>query len=1099
MDVMDPCWKSESAHAVLNTEALSSLREVFLAVHTPVDGFTVRGIQSSDLNTVSEDELLRVLSRPDRKHAFCVVRGEPGSGKSHLIKWLRVKWPKASDVVLLIRRADGSLEGALQQLEQELGEDFRELFSQLGRRSRASPEGRARAFFSMLGTTLSPDHFDPPLADRDWCIRFQPEDLFSRPSIRDRWKGPQRILQLIEGRGVGDDGARNSQSAEFDLFDIADLVEAGQGDVIDTGVKGGTERLWNALRDEALEIQDYRNERWTSEELARDHFTKFPRSMEFAHALNCRRNEAIRFALEVSSDALKKLFRDVRVILEQRGQRLVLLLEDITSFEGIDDSLIDVLVDDAQTQDEHSSHKLCPLISVVGVTPLYFQRLQANYKQRITHEVGLGEYVDALQDVAMLRSAQTREQFVARYLSAVRAGPALLKEWSEHGERHGAPSPNICQTCPKQPTCFATFGSIDNRGLFPFNATAIDRLYEALNPNDQGQTWKTPRGIIQAVLSPALRNPAHLEARQFPHSSIESASLSEDRRSGQIISFELDRLIRNRLADDESQQHRMRRLISYWGQPDRIATTRIGGELAFAGVKRSVFEALGLPWIGEEEPDTQVVQLPPVADPTDEPSPNEPLIDVSPDEPETPEQPMAPTGRRGAPTRPTVQPPPARAKRSELQKLRTDLSRWRSGDRPEQGSIWNGFLSDMLQLADLRRFGVSPELRRLALTSSRIKLEGSGGGDRDRFEIPREDWVTDGLEAYLNLKLDGRDQLTPREFQSRLARLARFSAQLEERAARYILDRVPRLSDGSEWSPAGTLIQVLLVREILRGNIPDGASVADCIKIVLGPDLESQSTPKARSKPWQDILAATDRTHDQMRNQLRQLINLEGDPTKPHIVTGVVDLPQILEAVQRVLKTLSFDLVPTSEFKAVGEANRAREICCEHARGLVSVPRTELSMLKDRANSTLAVLDGSSIKSYLERVSACVNSVAELMPQAGSASVDEWRRQLLKDVLSNEELEGVQNFLLALTLDADDLPKSPLDLVQWLVRQPADGLERVWTLSKAAKALIVELTEHAARRISDAKTIPSSSAIASAAAALRDVETYWRTKGKGHE
>ena len=1095
MNALDPCWTSEGAHAVLNTEALSSTREVFLAVHTPVDGFAVEGSQASDLIAKTEEELLRVLSRPERRHAFCVVRGEPGSGKSHLIKWLRVKWPKANDVVLLIRRADGSLEGSLQQLEQELGEEFREMFSQLGRRSRASAEGRADAFFSMLGTTLSPNHFDPPLADRDWCIQFQPRDLFSRPSIRDRWKGPERILRLIEGRGAGGAGQRNSQSADFDLFDIADLVEAGQGDVINTGVRGGTERLWNTIRDEALEIQEFRREGWTSEELLQERSSQFPRSKEFADALNLRCNEAIRFALEVSSDALRKLFKDVRVILQQRGQRLVLLLEDITSFQGIDDSLIDVLVDDAQTQDELSSQKICPLISVVGVTPLYFQRLQANYQQRITHEVGLGEDVGALQDVAMLRSSETREQFVARYLAAVRAGPKRLKEWAEHGEAQGAPPPNVCQTCSKQTTCFATFGAIDDRGLFPFNETAIDRLYEALNPNDQGQTWKTPRGIIQAVLSPILRNPSHLEANQFPHASIESASLSEDRRSAQIISFDLERLIRNRLADG-SEQDRVRRLISYWGQPDRIATTQTTDELAFAGVKRSVFEALGLPWIGEEQADTQIAQTSRDVTPPEEPPPSTDRPDGATETPAPIEQPV-PSAKGKSTTRAPVPPPPVRTKRSELEKLRSDLSKWRNGENSDHGSTWNTFLSEMLQSADLRRFGVSPELRKLALSSNRIKLHGSGGGERDRFEVPREDWVTDGLEAYLNLKLDGRDQLTPREYQSRLARLARFSAQLEERAARYILDRVPRLPDGSDWSPAGALAQVLLAREILRGTIPENASVADCIKIVLGPDLESLSTPKARSKPWQDILTATDRTHDQMRIQLRQLINLEGDPTKPHVVTGVIDLPQIAGAVQRFLKTFSFDPVPPIEFKAVGEANRAREISAEHARTILSVARTECSMMKERAESTLSALDGASIASYFERVTACANIVGELMPQAGASSVDAWRRLQQQDASARQGFEEVQNLLITLTLEADELPKVPLGLVQWLVRQPADGLESVWEMSKAAKGLIQELTEHAMRRINDARTIPSSDAIASAAAALREVEIYWRTKGKG--
>src|SRR3546814_16636147 len=108
--------------------------------------------------------------------------------------------------------------------------------------------------------------------------------------------------------------------------------------------------------------------------------------MQLMQALNLRRNDAVQNLLGVSAEGLKTLFRQVRQALAVRGQRLVLLLEDITSWEGIDDSLIDVLVTNAGTRDD-----MCPLISVVGVTPAYYQKLHGNYRGRITHELRLGE------------------------------------------------------------------------------------------------------------------------------------------------------------------------------------------------------------------------------------------------------------------------------------------------------------------------------------------------------------------------------------------------------------------------------------------------------------------------------------------------------------------------------------------------------------------------------------------------------------------------------------------------------------------------------------------------------------------------------------
>src|SRR3546814_7804599 len=104
--------------------------------------------------------------------------------------------------------------------------------------------------------------------------------------------------------------------------------------------------------------------------------------MQLMQARNLRRNDAFQNLLGVSAEGLKTLFRQVRQALAVRGQRLVLLLEDITSWEGIDDSLIDVLVTNAGTRDD-----MCPLISVVGVTPAYYQKLHGNRSEEHTSEL----------------------------------------------------------------------------------------------------------------------------------------------------------------------------------------------------------------------------------------------------------------------------------------------------------------------------------------------------------------------------------------------------------------------------------------------------------------------------------------------------------------------------------------------------------------------------------------------------------------------------------------------------------------------------------------------------------------------------------------
>src|SRR5690606_5796471 len=148
-----PCWTHANADAILQTQALAAEEAIFLATHTPVRDFEATS-EKFDLESATQEGLLKTLSNPARRHAFCVVQGEPGSGKSHLIRWLEVNWPAERDFCLLIQRADGSLLGALKQLKAKLPVELGYLFDGLGQRHAAGLEGRAFQFLTTLGAML---------------------------------------------------------------------------------------------------------------------------------------------------------------------------------------------------------------------------------------------------------------------------------------------------------------------------------------------------------------------------------------------------------------------------------------------------------------------------------------------------------------------------------------------------------------------------------------------------------------------------------------------------------------------------------------------------------------------------------------------------------------------------------------------------------------------------------------------------------------------------------------------------------------------------------------------------------------------------------
>ena len=124
----------------------------------------------------TDDALLADLSRPETRHAFCVIEGEPGAGKSHLIRWLQVKWT-GSDLVMLIERADGSLTGTLRQLRDQLGQKYAHLFANLAHSIEATFDGRVKIFRWASPSSLSPGFFTKEIGDEGWCGDWNLEQL----------------------------------------------------------------------------------------------------------------------------------------------------------------------------------------------------------------------------------------------------------------------------------------------------------------------------------------------------------------------------------------------------------------------------------------------------------------------------------------------------------------------------------------------------------------------------------------------------------------------------------------------------------------------------------------------------------------------------------------------------------------------------------------------------------------------------------------------------------------------------------------------------------------------------------------------------------
>lgn len=988
------CWSAERADAILRSVALANNVPEFLAVHQPIRDFQISTTTGQSIEATDEG-LLVDLSNPDTRHAFCVVEGEPGAGKSHLIRWLEVKWP-GDDLVMLIERADGSLTGTLRQLRDKLGQKYAHLFANLAQSVEATFDGRVKLFHANLAASLSPTFFTNKLGDEDWCGTWELERLIGNPSVQDRWSGPARILNVMSGDG----GQRNSASASFDLDDV---VALSQVQLAAEGLPPKAMMLMRKLKKECDRITPARADR-SSHDLLLDEDLEIPEARRLLQALNQRRNFAVQPILGITVDGLRDMFLKLRKELLADKRRLVLLLEDVTSWEGIDGQLIDSLAVDARTRTD-----VCDMVSVVGMTPLYFKDIQGNYAGRISHVLRLGRQRQSggFQQTIQLATDESQIEFAARYLRAVRVEKSDLDNWYDAGANPDT-IPNKCHDCAGREACFTAFGADGEIGLFPFNRNAVPNMFEALEDPKGTQSLQTPRGMIQGVLSPILLNPMRLEAGEFPPREIEFSEWMPERKL-QPSGF-LAQII-DAAEPDAGRRAQLRRLAMLWGNQSNEFSLSVDadGQKYVAGIAEGIFQAFQLPWLGEglDASTTTGAPPPPSLEPVNKPAAGAEVTPASPPTP-VPSPPPPTIGRTLTGGKSSTVPSVSQAK---LKALSDQAQAWRDGKPITDPTAWEQLLLELMN--DTRELlpDAAPGLWDRVFTKELVKLEGSGKTDVRHFVIPREEWATRGIEAYLLHRQGAALQAIQRESNLRaIARLLRRLAEL----AQAQLDR--RLAMNSNpWSIAGAIAQVLLARAWLRGAISPSDPLVKQFQELLSLEQEPRSFPTERVESWGELVKATDYYHEKFRTLLRNLLTLPLGGGERLYDAGLVAEP--LAGLRATLRMVRVP-VGTEFTRGLEELSKLVDLAGQTDSSLRHIPAREGKSLAERRDRVLMLLRASTLSHHLGRVDEALDRTAKALSQAAPVERQDYyaaRRRVDEAALLDESSEpwgALRDYLL---------------------------------------------------------------------------------------
>ena len=484
------CWELERVRRVMNVEATQTPDHIFLATHHSIAIYRQELIEAPSRIPYSEEQFLKDFLA-EKDFAFVPVLGSSGTGKSHLIRWLAANI-KSTDKrrVLLIPKIGTNLKDIISLiLEGMEGASFDEYRKRLNRATSTLTEAQAREqLLNQLAAAVGPNNQRDrtKLSDEQYYLVDVIDSFLYDPFFREHWLKDGGIIHKLV----------------VHIFGHRDTVEIVE------------ERRQFSLEDLPLNVLNLQKAGEQSREFYSLLIGDENIQKETVDWLNRHLDRAIAQVLSLGREDLQRLIREVRETLAEQEIELVLLIEDFAKLQGIDREVLEAVL--ARPQ-QPGRKQLCPIRTGLACTTGYFQSLIDTVRTRVTFSVNLD--IGTVGEQSLITQGDI-QQFVARYLNAVRLEDKIIRDWAnfsiteEDSEKKSLPS--ACHECEHQPDCHAGFGEAEGFGLYPFTPKALEQMLARVNPQDFN-----PRILIKDVLKWTLENSgANIKQGNFPSISL---------------------------------------------------------------------------------------------------------------------------------------------------------------------------------------------------------------------------------------------------------------------------------------------------------------------------------------------------------------------------------------------------------------------------------------------------------------------------------------------------------------------------------------------------------------------------------------------------
>lgn len=475
------CWDPGAVRQVINPFAEHMADSLFRAVHSdwelkvspPVgksfQEITVGGASWADMTPAA---YLEDFLREDRPHSLAAILGETGSGKSHLVHWMRLNIkPTNERLVLVVEKSGTSLRHIVKMIIDELPPDqqtsFLETLQSAGDGTQSRDDQKQQLLNDLaqvIREEILPADADEIEQELVACL----PNLFQDPHMRQaHFLGDSTVISEIIDHifALSNAQDRPDQRREF----VEDDLPLGGSDFASASI----------LARKAMQVIDL------------DPPSILPLAIKI---INRNLNRAIARTLSFSGDRVEELMARLRGHLKSQNKELILLVEEFARLQGIDRALLQAIT-------SQGDERQCKMRTAIAVTTGFFQSVAETAYMRTTHIVDMDRSAGRVDGRSVTRESLC--QFTVLYLNAARLGKDAIEQWSETAVPGETPK-SKCDSCSHQTECHAVFGAVDGYGLYPFTKQS---LWNAASRADASMPERlNPRVLQNDLLVEVLDN-----------------------------------------------------------------------------------------------------------------------------------------------------------------------------------------------------------------------------------------------------------------------------------------------------------------------------------------------------------------------------------------------------------------------------------------------------------------------------------------------------------------------------------------------------------------------------------------------------------------